>query len=82
MSEEVEQEEWLGCPNSVKAALPKKIEKAVQYALDECFLELVGTPEAQRDQWLYKAIKARICEAMQGWIKEAMDEAIEEAIKK
>jgi diphthamide synthase subunit DPH2 len=62
--------------------LPGKIEKAVQYALDECFLELVGTPEAQRDKWVYKEIKARIREAMQEWIKEAMDEAIEEALKK
>jgi hypothetical protein len=82
MSEEVERKEWLGCPNSVKTALPGKIEKAVQYALDECFLELVGTPEAQRDKWVYKEIKARIREAMQGWIKEAMDEAIEKALKK
>lgn len=76
MSEEKEDEDWLGCPNSVKNALPGKIEKAVQYALDECFLELVGTPEAQRDKKLYKDIKARICTAMQGWIEESLDEAI------
>jgi hypothetical protein len=81
MAEEKE-EDWLGCPNSVRDALPGKIEKAVQYALDECFLELVGTPEAQRDKWLYKDIKSRICSAMEGWIKEAMDEAIKKAIKK
>ena len=74
--------DWLGCPNSVKAELPKKIQKAVQYALDECFLELVGTPEAQRDQWLYKEIKAHICAAMKEWVKEAMDEAIAEIIEK
>jgi hypothetical protein len=82
MSEEVEVKPWLACPGSVKAVLPKKIENAVQYALDECFLELVGTPEAQRDKWVYKEIKARICKAMQEWIKEAMDEAIEKVLKK
>ena len=83
MSEEEEEEdEWLGCPNSVKAALPKKIEKAVAYALDECFLELVGTPEAQRDKWVYKEIKSRICAAMKKWVEEAMDEAIGKALKK
>lgn len=80
MSEE-ENEEWLGCPGSVRTALPKKIEKAVQYALDECFLEKVGTPEAQRDKKLYKAIKSRICGAMDKWIEEAIDEAIEKVIK-
>ena len=82
MSEEKEKKEWLGCPNSVRAALPNKIQKAVQYALDECFLELVGTPEAQRDQWLYKEIKSRIQTAMKEWIKEAMDDAIAEIIEK
>ena len=80
MSEE--KEDWLGCPNSVKAQLPKKIQKAVQYALDECFLELIGTPEAQRDQWVYKEIKARIRTAMKEWVKEAMDDAIAEIIEK
>jgi hypothetical protein len=75
-------EDWLGCPGAVKAALPGKIEKAVQYALDECFLEMVGTPEAQRDKWLYKEIKVQICSAMQGWIKEAIDDAIGQALKK
>ena len=69
-------EDWLGCPGSVKAALPKKIEKAVAYALDECLLELVGIPEAQREKWLYKEIKSRICTAMKEWIDEALDEAI------
>jgi hypothetical protein len=54
-----EKEDWLGCPSAVKAALPGKIEKAVAYALDECFLEMVGTPEAQRDKWLYKEIYRR-----------------------
>jgi len=81
MSEE-KTNDWLGCPNSVKAALPKKIQKAVSYAMDECFLELVGTPEAQRDQWVYKEIKARIRAAMKEWIKEAMDEAIAEIMEK
>jgi hypothetical protein len=81
MTEE-EEEDWLGCPGSVKAALPGKIEKAVQYALEECFLETVGTPEAQRDKWLYKEIKVRICSAMQEWIKEAIDDAIGKALKK
>ena len=82
MTEEEKVENWLGCPGSVKAALPKKIEKAVAYALDECFLEMVGTPEAQRDKALYKAIKARICKAMEGWIDEALDEAIGKVIAK
>jgi len=83
MSEEKTKEnDWLGCPNSVRAALPKKIQKAVSYAMEECFIELVGTPEAQRDKWLYKAIKARICAAMEEWIKEAIDDAIKEAIEK
>jgi hypothetical protein len=75
-------EDWLGCPSAVKAALPGKIEKAVAYAMDECFLEMVGTPEAQRDKWLYKEIKTKICSAMQGWIKEAVDDAIGQALKK
>jgi hypothetical protein len=77
-----EKEDWLGCPNAVKNALPGKIQKAVQYALDECFLEKVGTPEAQRDKVLYKLIKKRICEAMDIWIEEAMDEAIKKALEK
>ena len=77
-----ENEEWLGCPSSVKAALPKKIEKAVSYAMEECLLELVGTPEAQRDKWLYKEIKGRICGAMKKWIDEALEEAIGKAIQK
>lgn len=82
MTEEKEKEEdWLGCPNSVKNALPGKIAKAVQYALDECFLEKVGTPEAQRDKALYKLIKARICSAMDDWIGEEIDIAIEKVIK-
>ena len=81
MTEEEELNDWLGCPGSVKAALPKNIARAVAYALDECFLELVGTPEAQREEWLYKEIKNRICTAMKGWIEEAMDEAIGEALK-
>jgi len=50
--------------------------------MDECFLELVGTPEAQRDKWLYKAIKAHICSAMEEWIKEAMDDDIKEVVEK
>jgi len=74
-------EDWIGCPGSVKARLPKKIQAAVKYALDECFLELVGTPEAQRDQFVYKEIKKRICAAMQKWITEAIDDAIKETIK-
>ena len=82
MAEEEKVEDWLGCPGSVKAALPKKIEKAVGYALDECFLDMVGTPEAQRDKPLYKAIKARICKAMERWIDEALDEAIGKVIAK
>lgn len=83
MSEEKDpEEEWIGCPSSVKTALPKKIKNAVNYALDECFLEMVGTPEAQRDKWLYKEIKKRICAAMQEWIKEVMNDAIEEALKR
>jgi len=82
MSEEEEKErDWLGCPNSVKAVLPKKIQKAVLYALDECLLETVGTPEAQRDKWLYKEIKSRICAAMKVWIDEAMEEAITQALQ-
>ena len=80
MAEE-ETHDWLGCPSSVKAALPKKIQNAVAYALDECFLEIVGTPEAQRDKWLYKEIRSRICTAMKGWVEEAMDEAIAEALE-
>ena len=76
-----EEEDWLPCPNSVKNALPKKIEKAVAYALDECFLEKVGTPEAQRDKPLYKMIKNRICTAMDEWIEDAIDEAIGKVIK-
>ena len=82
MSEEVEEpeNEWMKCPSSVKVVLPKKIRAAVKYALDECFLEMVGTPEAQRDKFVYIEIKKRICAAMQEWIKEAMDEAIEEAL--
>lgn len=81
MSEE-KNGDWLGCPGSVKAALPGKIEKAVAYALDECLREVVGIPEAQRDKWLYKEIKIRICSAMQEWVKEAMDEAIGKALEK
>ena len=77
-----EEEEWLGCPSSVKTALPKKIEKAVSFAMEECLLELVGTPEAQRDKWLYKEIKKRICSAMKGWIDEALEEAMGKAIEK
>lgn len=80
--EEEENSDWLGCPNSVKKALPGKIQKAVQYALDECFLELVGTPEAQREKKLYKDIKALICKAMQGWIDEALKDAIEAVVEK
>jgi hypothetical protein len=80
MSEE--KEDWLGCPNAVKNALPGKIAKAVAYALDECFLEKVGTPEAQRDKALYKLIKSRICTAMDVWIEEAMDDAIKQALEK
>ena len=76
-----EKEDWLGCPGAVKAALPKKIEKAVTYAMDECLLELVGVPEAQREKWLYKEIKSRICSAMQEWIKESMDDAISQALQ-
>ena len=78
---EEEEEEWLGCPNSVKEALPGKIQKAVAYALDECFLEKVGTPEAQREKELFKLIKRRICTAMDHWIEEAIDDAIEKVIK-
>jgi len=80
MSEE--ENDWLPCPGSVKAALPGKIAKAVGFALDECFLEKVGTPEAQRDKKLYKTIKARICNAMDKWIDEAIDEAIKKVIEK
>lgn len=75
-------EEWLGCPSAVKNALPGKIEKAVAFAMDECFLEIVGTPEAQRDKWLYKEIKAQICNHMGEWVKEAIEEAIKKAIEK
>ena len=75
-------EDWLGCPGAVKDVLPKKIAKAVTYAMDECLLELVGVPEAQREKWLYKEIKSRICSAMQGWIDEALEEAIGQALKK
>jgi hypothetical protein len=81
MSEE-EKEDWLGCPSAVKNALPGKIQKAVQYALDECFLEKVGSPEAQRDKALYKLIKSRICKAMDVWIEEAMDDAIKQVLAK
>ena len=77
-----EEEDWLGCPSSVKTALPKKIEKAVSFAMDECLLELVGIPEAQRDKWLYKEIKSRICGAMKEWIDEALNEAIGKVIEK
>jgi len=45
-------------------------------------LEKVGTPEAQRDKKLYKTIKARICNAMDKWIDEAIDEAITKVIEK
>jgi hypothetical protein len=80
MSEE-KVEEWLGCPSSVKKALPAKIRKAVLYALDECLLEELGVPEAQREQWVYKEIKAKIKTQMKIWIREAIDEAIEEALQ-
>ena len=73
--------EW-GCPSSVKEVLPRKIKIAVRVALDECFLEIVGTPDAQKDKYIYKEIKKRICAAMKGWVEEAMDEAIEKALKK
>lgn len=73
--------DWMGCPSAVKAVLPKKIRNAVKYALDECLLEMVGTPEAQRDKWVYKEIKRRIQEQMKKWVEDAMDEAIEEALK-
>ena len=79
-TEELPEKEWLGCPSSVRKALPGKIRKAVLYALDETFLEEVGSPEAQRDKWLYKEIKAKIKAQMRIWIEEAIDEAIEEAI--
>jgi hypothetical protein len=49
-----EKEDWLGCPNAVKNALPGKIAKAVAYALDECFLEKVG--EAM-DEAIKKALE-------------------------
>lgn len=82
MAEEKEEvQDWLGCPSSVKARLPEKIKSAVQYALDECFIEMVGEPAAQRDQWLYKEIKAKICTAMHKWIEDAMHDAIEEALE-
>lgn len=80
--EKPEEEEWLGCPNSVKNALPGKIKNAVKYALDECFLEMVGTPEAQRNKWIYQEIKKKICAAMKGWIEEEMEEAIKKAVEK
>jgi len=40
MSEE-KTNEWLGCPNSVKAALPKKIQNAVSYAMDDAIAEIM-----------------------------------------
>lgn len=73
--------EWMKCPSSVKTMLPKKIKQAVLFALDECFMEIVGEPAAQRDKFVYKELKKKICAAMQEWVKEAMDEAIEEALK-
>lgn len=81
MSEKVN-EEWLACPTSVKEALPRKIKIAVGMALDECFLEIVGTPDAQKDRWVYKTIKTHVCAAMKGWVEEAIDEAIGKAIEK
>lgn len=79
MSEEIK--EW-GCPSSVKEVLPRKIKIAVGMALDECFLEIVGTPDAQKDKWVYKAIKTRICAHMKKWVEEAIEEAIGKAIEK
>jgi len=82
MSEEKQEPtEWLKCPSAVKQRLPKKIAQAVDYALEECFIEMIGEPSAQRDQFVYKEIKKKICALMEIWIKEAMDEAIAEVLK-
>ena len=81
MSEEKPQpDKWLPCPSNVKKALPAKIKQAVGTALDECMLEIVGNPAAQREKWVYKEIKSRICKQMQEWVKEAIDEAMAEVL--